>query len=285
MEKPYLSICAIYKDEAAYLAEWIEFHRLVGVERFFLYDDRSTDNHAEVLAPYVEQGIVTVRAAPLTARPPYPVHPGQMASYTDCIERHRHDSRWIAFIDLDEFLFSPSLTPVSEVITDYEQFPAVTANCMPFGSSNHREKPEGLVIENYIKRTKNERLQVVVKSIVDPTRAVRALTPHEFEYTDGTAVDENRQPVPHSRNDSRPFEKLRVNHYKTKSEAEFRARLDKWRDDSGERRPTRPPEDMHRGAFNRLRDEAILPYVEPLREALVRAAERHSRAERDRAAG
>ena len=34
----YLSICAIYRDEAPYLVEWIEFHRLVGVEHFYLYD-------------------------------------------------------------------------------------------------------------------------------------------------------------------------------------------------------------------------------------------------------
>ena len=35
----YLAICAIYRDEAPYLREWIEFHRLVGVEHFFLYDN------------------------------------------------------------------------------------------------------------------------------------------------------------------------------------------------------------------------------------------------------
>ena len=41
--KPYLAICAVYRNEAPYLREWIEFHRLVGVERFFLYNNRSTD--------------------------------------------------------------------------------------------------------------------------------------------------------------------------------------------------------------------------------------------------
>lgn len=39
MKPVYLSICAIFKDEAPYLPEWIEFHRSVGVERFFLYDN------------------------------------------------------------------------------------------------------------------------------------------------------------------------------------------------------------------------------------------------------
>ena len=54
MAKPYLAMCTMYRDHAAYLAEWIEFHRLVGAERFFLYDNGSTDNHREVLAPYVD---------------------------------------------------------------------------------------------------------------------------------------------------------------------------------------------------------------------------------------
>lgn len=59
--KHELAVCAIYRDEADYLAEWVEFHRLVGAERFFLYNNFSEDHHREVLAPYVEEGLVTVR--------------------------------------------------------------------------------------------------------------------------------------------------------------------------------------------------------------------------------
>jgi hypothetical protein len=32
----YVSIAAIFKDEAHYLREWIEFHNMLGVEHFFL---------------------------------------------------------------------------------------------------------------------------------------------------------------------------------------------------------------------------------------------------------
>ncbi len=31
-----VSLCAIFKDEADYLKEWIEFHRIVGVEHFYM---------------------------------------------------------------------------------------------------------------------------------------------------------------------------------------------------------------------------------------------------------
>ena len=34
-EKKYqVSICAIFKNEAKYLKEWIEFHKIIGVEHF-----------------------------------------------------------------------------------------------------------------------------------------------------------------------------------------------------------------------------------------------------------
>ena len=65
MSQAYLSACTIYRDAAPYLAEWVEFHRLVGVERFFLYDNGSSDDHRDVLAPYVDEGSVVVHDWPL----------------------------------------------------------------------------------------------------------------------------------------------------------------------------------------------------------------------------
>ena len=72
MQGCYLSACAIFRDEAAYLAEWIAFHRLVGVEHFFLYDNGSADHPEAVLAPYLAEGEVTLVPGPFpsTSTPP-----------------------------------------------------------------------------------------------------------------------------------------------------------------------------------------------------------------------
>ena len=43
-----VAICLIFKNEAAYLKEWIEYHRLLGVERFYFYDNESNDNTKEI---------------------------------------------------------------------------------------------------------------------------------------------------------------------------------------------------------------------------------------------
>ena len=132
---PYLAICAVYRDEAPYLREWIEFHRLVGVERFYLYNNLSVDGHREVLAPYVEAGIVAVTD--------WAVRPAQIQCYDQCLKDYRDEARWIAFIDLDEFLFLPTGQPVAEILTEYEQWPGVGANWAVFGSSGHRTTPAG----------------------------------------------------------------------------------------------------------------------------------------------
>jgi hypothetical protein len=107
-----------YRNEAPYLREWIEFHRLVGVERFFLYDNESTDEHQQVVAPYVSTGLATVESWSGAGL--------QHEAFTHCFQQHREDARWIAFIDADEFLFSPR-SSVAGVLRDLEDYPGVAS--------------------------------------------------------------------------------------------------------------------------------------------------------------
>ena len=50
----------------------------MGVERFFLYDNFSLDDHQEVLAPYVDEGVVVLHD--------WPDFPGQLSAYDDASE-------------------------------------------------------------------------------------------------------------------------------------------------------------------------------------------------------
>jgi hypothetical protein len=269
--KPYLSICAIYRDEAPYLAEWVEFHRLVGVTRFFLYDNASQDEHLEVLAPHLEDGTVILDDAGS--------EPGrgglQKRIYKKCLQDHSSDARWIAFLDLDEFLFSPTGEPLPDLLAEYEEWPAVGVNRGWFGSSGHVTKPPGLVIENYVRKM-DRRGHSSIKSVVDPTRTVDCLNPHQFNYTDGYAVDENKQPIDGVFTSSYTLERLRVNHYYTKSEEECRERKQARLSQNPAFKEARPAGDEH-GYYNQVIDETILSYLPALREALKsRAAHRVS---------
>ncbi|MGH2978166.1 MAG: glycosyltransferase family 92 protein [Solirubrobacterales bacterium] len=262
----YLSVCAIYRDEAPNLREWIEFHRLVGVERFFLYNNNSQDGHREALAPYVDEGTVVLED--------WPLYPAQIQAYDDCLKRRREESRWIAFIDLDEFLFSATGRPVSDLLVEFEQSPGVVVNWVMFGSAGHRTRPPGLVIENYLRRTTEPLMNSIIKSIVDPRRVRAFCRPHFFMYRDGVAVDENHQPVANGqmwRTGSPSFERLRINHYGIKSAEEYRAKLERGHADGLRPKSPMKTERLLR-LYSDVEDRAILRYLPELRSALERRA-------------
>ena len=54
-----LAVVAILKNEGHYLKEWLDYHLLAGVDHFYLYDNDSSDNYDEIIAPYVKAGLVT----------------------------------------------------------------------------------------------------------------------------------------------------------------------------------------------------------------------------------
>lgn len=190
--KYYLSICAMFKNKGRYLREWIEFHRLVGVEHFFLYNNLSDDNYLSILKYYVDRGIVTLRDWPESWK-----KGTQTNVYRDCLDQYGNKSRWIAFIDLDEFLFAPNAETLPGVLKEYEGFPGIVVNWQVYGSSGHKKKPDGLVIENFTMKARTDWIRNKhVKSIVDPGKTVRPAGAHVFEYhSGGAAVTENLEPV------------------------------------------------------------------------------------------
>jgi hypothetical protein len=271
----YLAACTMYRDHARDLREWIEFHRLVGAERFFLYDNGSVDNHREVLAPYLRDGTVVVHH--------WPHFPGLRKAFDHCLEHHRDDVRWIAFLDIDEFLFSPTGRLVSELLAEYEDHPGVGVNRYNFGTSGHVARPPGLVIENFVMRAGVRRN--AIKSIVDPKRTLRSLGGHHFAYREGFAVDELHRLLNTAPPQAPPgrvgaltptftLDRLRINHYICKSEEELRAKHSLPRPDTGgpHERGLEDPERFREfvETYNQFRDELILTYVPELREAVAR---------------
>ena len=65
--KYYLTVLATFKNEGKILEEWLEHHITHGIEHFYLVNDHSTDNCMSLLAPYLENGIVTMFNAPSVA--------------------------------------------------------------------------------------------------------------------------------------------------------------------------------------------------------------------------
>lgn len=214
----YLAVCAIAKNEGPYFKEWIEWHRKQGVEKFYIYDNGSTDETKDVLSPYIESGFVDYTYFPGSKR--------QLDAYDDCFERHRFETRWLAVIDLDEFIVPVKDKSIPDFLHRMEKFSVVEINWLVYGSGGAKTREPGGVMERFRRHSlPGHKLNTHVKSIADPRRVCTMVGCHEAARLCGKAADSHGVPLKKNFRDREPQQDvIRINHYAVKSYEEFLAK-------------------------------------------------------------
>lgn len=206
-----VAICAVAKNERE-IHEWVEYHYKLGIEKFYIYDNGDIDEK-QYLKDFIQQGVVSL-AVDTSLAP-------QLKIYHQCLKEHRHHHRWIAFIDVDEFIVTKNSCSIPSILKRYERYGGLTLSWMMFGSSGHEKKPPGGVLGNYWKCFKFEHIKSIVNTRYTLTHKGN---PHSFTYRPGYyAVDTNFIQVPGPTNPFRDslYEIMYINHYHLKSREEF----------------------------------------------------------------
>ena len=123
----HISICGCFKNEARFFKEWIEYHLMMGVDHFYLYNNNSDDNYQEVLQEYIDKGIVT-----LEQYPGVPVQPG---AYQHWYKTYRHETDWVSFLDIDEFFVPLKHDNLKDWLKEHEKYPVLMVYWKMFGTS------------------------------------------------------------------------------------------------------------------------------------------------------
>jgi Glycosyltransferase family 92 len=252
-----LAVCAIFREEAPFLSEWLAFHRAVGVTHFYLYNNESTDNFESVLDPWCKSGLVTLKDWPGKRR--------QLAAYEDCLETARANCEWVAFIDVDEFLFSPRMLDIRPILRKYRDLPGLFVWQAFFGSGGHTRRPTTPVTLTYRQRAPLTRR--TVKTIANP-RFVYKVGIHEFKFWGAEARDTARRSI--MANGSPVFDLLRINHYWSRSLEDLNTKIARGAaHTNAERIPS-----WHYAfeqSLNMETDEAILPIARAVPEIAAAA--------------
>lgn len=234
MKKYQLSICAIFKNEGKYIQEWIEYHKLIGVQHFYLYDNDSTDD-ITVLQKYLDDGTITLNKISGTAQ--------QIPAYNHFIQTYKDETEWCAIIDLDEFIVPTECATLPEQLNailsraekkfsiidgfSLNMIAGIQLAWVYYGTSFHIDPPEGLVLENYLNRIKLEDNDTWCKCIYYLDNIQNIYNPH-FTYPKPGKIfiDENGDYVPVcARFLSTKAKYCRVNHYTTRSYSEHLYKL------------------------------------------------------------
>ena len=225
-KKYYFSVIAMFRNESWNLREWIEHYKFHGTEHIYLIDDFSSDNYLQILQPYIDSGYVTLFLNDVTER-----YVGRQIDITNKYAfQVIGETKWIANVDLDEYLYSPEYVNLKDLLKQYENYGSILTNWVWFNSNDLIEHPKDGIVKNFIKRSEyNTRIFFTRHDCMNPNgqfepqwetfNASKAIANTDFNikkfnvheiFTDGQTIN-----LSYMDNPDNP--KLLLNHYKIQS--------------------------------------------------------------------
>ena len=230
-----IAIMACVKNEAPYIAEWVHFHRAVGIRHFYIYDDGSSDGTQALLSELLPAEALTIIPwiTRMADEASGTLLNGQTIAFAHAILNFGGDYSRMAFIDVDEFLLPKQGDTVEQALEGASGFPNVSLPWHMFGTSGHKVKPKGPLLLNYTMRGADPLTREAnvsnFKCIVDPCEVVE-VSVHQFQtrpHGDRTVNDAGQQFTRSGRKSPAFYSNsfLQLNHYYSKSLAELEAKV------------------------------------------------------------
>ena len=215
MKQRYLTLGAVIRNQEHYVKEWLAFHHLVGVERFVIVLHKCVDRTEERIRELPFQDQIHIH------RIVNDEQFVQLGTYQWIIRNYGHFTKWLMFIDSDEFFFGTREDDLRVILTDYEQHGGLIAYWHEFGSNGHVVKPNGLSIEAFTKRAPDRHSpHYSFKSVIQARCYQKLLSPHLAATNPLTVTEDHREvhPLWIWIGDRKPtHEIVRVNHYHVRS--------------------------------------------------------------------
>ncbi|KAL1344032.1 hypothetical protein HN51_017942 [Arachis hypogaea] len=174
--KYQICACTMVYNVAKFLREWVMYHSKVGIDNFLLYDNGSDDDLKKVINELRGEGYnisVLLWIWPKTQEAGF--------SHSVLYSKSQGMCKWIMYVDVDEFVFSPSWGNIGK---GHEKFPSlksmvprekhvgqVSVNCLEFGPSSQKVHPLEGVTQGYTCRRKVEQRHksMVLVDAVNPS--------------------------------------------------------------------------------------------------------------------
>ena len=139
-------ICAVFKNEAHILDEWIKHYLNRGCDHIYLVDDDSTDDFSVITTKYT--GSVTVFNNDIYTSSS---NGRRLAIYNKYFKPLLSESRWMTILDLSDFLYNPNTLRLPDVIEKYDDYSQIIIDCLVFGSNGIKSQPDS-VVDEFLKR-------------------------------------------------------------------------------------------------------------------------------------
>jgi hypothetical protein len=187
---------------------------LIGINKFYIYDNESDDQTFTILQPYIEKGIVTYIKIKGKVR--------QLDAYNDSLNKYGLNNKYLIYLDADEFIYCRDnlKNKINSLMVD--RVACLKVNWLIFGSSGFEKKQNGFVTQNFIYRSEYDfEKNSHIKSICNPRRIIGFLNPHyPIILPKFKSINTKNHEVKGAFS-AFSDKYFRINHYFTKSKEEF----------------------------------------------------------------
>lgn len=224
-KKQYVAMSAMCKDRIEYILEWIDYHYMIGVQHFILYDNNTYDLK-NYLQQYIDNNIVTIIkwTDNKTGR--------QIRAQNEAI-RAFGTFRWIGFLDIDEFvvLLNDEMD-IKSYLQKYEDYDALGLHWMMFGSNGHKVRQDS-VLKSYTSSFPQSKTNCHIKSFINPkakniTQMCKG-RPHSFctDLAVNVLYEKSTGAFGACGNGGHAvlYKHMRINHYYTRSLEDFKEKI------------------------------------------------------------
>ena len=227
---PLPVLVCIAKLEQNYIEEFVCYHLALGFSRIYLFDNEDIPTYAALLKTYVDAGQLMVIHLPgnnhlieneFGQRHHIAVQYLALHIFTQQIMPDPQITH-VAHIDIDEFIVLKKHKNICEFINEYIKgdCAGIGMNWRFFGSSFNMDPITKPVTERFTMCA--ERGDKHIKTIFRKDRFLKYETCHEIRTTSGHIKSTDGTIIVGPYNQKAPIDVMQLNHYKSKTLAEFR---------------------------------------------------------------
>jgi hypothetical protein len=235
-----VSIVSIFRDESKYLKEWVEFHLLVGVDKFYLVNNNSIDNFDEVLSTYISSGVVVLSNITTEITNNTPGFHNEQIIVNEWIRKMNEivmssNDDWVIHISTDEFLFPTEKNNIKDVLINYDNnVGEISVNWTLFGNNNVYLNENDLLIEKLTRSSQPDHIHNLhVKPIFKPKSVISIPSVHFVSLKPGfIKVDANGNQNNFKNGYeviNRVYQPLHINHYRLRDLSWTESKIDMYK--------------------------------------------------------
>jgi hypothetical protein len=226
-----VALVCIAKNEDNYIEEWYNYHKKIGFDHIFIYQNnwRCTLEKEDITK--IEFDGIAV----------------QTNAYNNFLETYKNDYDWVAFFDVDEFLVLHKNNNIKEYLFNYDNSDAIAINWLLFGDNNINKIDNNYkVVDRFTKRQNsiNQHIKTIVK-------LNRNIIMNVHSPANSNWIDSNSKISNGPFNIEGTIDKIQLNHYFTKTLPEFLEKQDRGRADTNIKRNV---SEFHSCNYNEIED-------------------------------